>query len=166
MSKPLLPSTLRLWKPCSGNSGDCHVWKLATDPSPHSADGSPVADISPGGISAAGLWKAPLDGPLTLVPRERWQLLALRSHFIICPCLSLLSTDYCRSQCCHTLRRCSLAVRTLCLRKEEWDHDPPAANSYLDAKKTIPKSQYNLSLIHIWRCRRRLRCRSRWSPYH
>ena len=25
---------------------------------------------------------------------------------------------------------------------------------------------YILSLIHIWRCRRRLRCRSRWSPYH
>ena len=24
----------------------------------------------------------------------------------------------------------------------------------------------HLSLIHIWRCRRRLRCRSRWSPYH
>ena len=24
----------------------------------------------------------------------------------------------------------------------------------------------NLSLIHICRCRRRLRCRSRWSPYH
>ena len=23
-----------------------------------------------------------------------------------------------------------------------------------------------LTLIHIWRCRRRLRCRSRWSPYH
>ena len=23
-----------------------------------------------------------------------------------------------------------------------------------------------LSLIHIWRCRRVLRCRSRWSPYH
>ena len=23
-----------------------------------------------------------------------------------------------------------------------------------------------LSLIHICRCRRRLRCRSRWSPYH
>ena len=28
------------------------------------------------------------------------------------------------------------------------------------------KSEYLLSLIHIWRCRRRLRCRSRWSPYH
>ena len=24
----------------------------------------------------------------------------------------------------------------------------------------------NLSLIHIWRCRRIERCRSRWSPYH
>ena len=24
----------------------------------------------------------------------------------------------------------------------------------------------SLSLIHIWRCRRLLRCRSRWSPYH
>ena len=32
---------------------------------------------------------------------------------IICPCLSLLSTDYCLSPCCHTLRRCSLTVRTL-----------------------------------------------------
>ena len=26
--------------------------------------------------------------------------------------------------------------------------------------------EQGLSLIHIWRCRRRLRCRSRWSPYH
>ena len=25
---------------------------------------------------------------------------------------------------------------------------------------------YGLSLIHIWRCRRIERCRSRWSPYH
>ena len=24
----------------------------------------------------------------------------------------------------------------------------------------------NLSLIHIWRCRRAAKCRSRWSPYH
>ena len=27
-------------------------------------------------------------------------------------------------------------------------------------------SLYILSLIHIWRCRRLLTCRSRWSPYH
>ena len=62
---------LRFWKPRSGNPGDGHVWKLATEPSPHSADGSSAADISPGGFSAARLWKAPLDGPLTQVPRER-----------------------------------------------------------------------------------------------
>ena len=52
---------------------------------------------------------------------------------IICPCLSLLSTQYCLSPGCHTFRRCSLIVRTLCLRREEWDHDPPAVttrNSY------------------------------------
>ena len=52
---------------------------------------------------------------------------------LICPCLSLLSTDYCLTPCCHTLRRCSLTVRTLCLRREELDHDPPAVttrNSY------------------------------------
>ena len=48
---------------------------------------------------------------------------------IICPCLSVLSTDYCLSPCCHTLRRCSLTVRTLCLRREEWDHDPPAVTT-------------------------------------
>ena len=48
---------------------------------------------------------------------------------IICPCLSLLSTDYCFSQCCHKLRRCSLTVSTFCLRREEWDHDPPAVTT-------------------------------------
>ena len=32
---------------------------------------------------------------------------------------------------------------------------------------TLPgRSAEVLSLIHICRCRRRLRCRSRWSPYH
>ena len=30
----------------------------------------------------------------------------------------------------------------------------------------LRRANTNLSLIHIWRCRRRLRCRSRWSPYH
>ena len=59
---------------------------------------------------------------------------------IICPCLSLLSTDY-----LHTLRRCSLTVRTLCLRREEWDHDPPAVttrNSYWRRRQDANKSCY------------------------
>ena len=29
-----------------------------------------------------------------------------------------------------------------------------------------PLSIKRLSLIHIWRCRRAVTCRSRWSPYH
>ena len=33
-----------------------------------------------------------------------------------------------------------------------------------DGKPQNPPAE--LSLIHICRCRRRLRCRSRWSPYH
>ena len=32
--------------------------------------------------------------------------------------------------------------------------------------KRKTKSGKNLSLIHIWRCRRYSLCRSRWSPYH
>ena len=30
----------------------------------------------------------------------------------------------------------------------------------------ISRLLHTLSLIHIWRCRRIERCRSRWSPYH
>ena len=33
-------------------------------------------------------------------------------------------------------------------------------------KKSASATVYYLSLIHIWRCRRIERCRSRWSPYH
>ena len=32
--------------------------------------------------------------------------------------------------------------------------------------KSVPAASNGLSLIHIWRCRRIERCRSRWSPYH
>ena len=64
---------------------------------------------------------------------------------IICPCLSLLSTQYCLSPGCHTFRRCSLIVRTPCLRREEWDHDPPAVttrNSYWRRRQDANKSCY------------------------
>ena len=30
----------------------------------------------------------------------------------------------------------------------------------------VSRAVENLSLIHIWRCRRSTLCRSRWSPYH
>ena len=37
--------------------------------------------------------------------------------------------------------------------------------SLISSTRTKPGTLL-LSLIHIWRCRRLLRCRSRWSPYH
>ena len=36
----------------------------------------------------------------------------------------------------------------------------------LDVIGILPQPLYQLSLIHICRCRRLERCRSRWSPYH
>ena len=33
-------------------------------------------------------------------------------------------------------------------------------------EKRPPGGKGGLSLIHIWRCRRDVLCRSRWSPYH
>ena len=60
---------------------------------------------------------------------------------IICPCFSLLSTDYCLSPCCHKLRRCSLTVKTLCVRREEWDHDPPAVTTRNSWMTEIPDKQ-------------------------
>ena len=46
---------------------------------------------------------------------------------IICPCLSLLSMDYCLVVT-HSAA-VVLTVRTLCLRREEWDHDPSAVTT-------------------------------------
>ena len=53
-------------------------------------------------------------------------------------------------------------------------HDPTTLNrqgpdvgtQYRSEIFVHDENQNNLSLIHICRCRRRLRCRSRWSPYH
>ena len=44
------------------------------------------------------------------------------------------------------------------------------AKNFLEIPKPFKRYQlgtvWRLSLIHIWRCRRIERCRSRWSPYH
>ena len=37
---------------------------------------------------------------------------------------------------------------------------------YRGKQDFAPRKVLNLSLIHIWRCRRYAVCRSRWSPYH
>ena len=44
------------------------------------------------------------------------------------------------------------------------DFGPKIENFWREGLGT--KTVEKLSLIHIWRCRRLLTCRSRWSPYH
>ena len=82
-------------------------------------------------------WRIPrsrtLDGPAgwSFDPRAEGAMTTARPprSYIICPCLSLLSTDCYLSPCCHTLSRCSLFVRTLFLGREEWDHNPLAVTT-------------------------------------
>ena len=102
MSKPLLPSRLRFWKPRSGISGDLSCLELATGPSPpHSADGSSAAHIPPSGVFSNGTLEGPAgwffdtraEGAMTTARPP-----ALTSH----PSLSLCQRDCC-SVLSHTL---------------------------------------------------------------
>ena len=43
---------------------------------------------------------------------------------------------------------------------------PKSLQFSISSRFRILGLQHLLSLIHIWRCRRIERCRSRWSPYH
>ena len=47
-------------------------------------------------------------------------------------------------------------------------HTQTLTHTHVSLKHTYmcTHTHTHLSLIHIWRCRRVLRCRSRWSPYH
>ena len=81
------------------------------------------------------------------------QLLPLRSLFFICPCRSLLSTDYCLSPCCHTLRRCSSIVRTLCLRRENWGHYPPPVSTRKSYWRLTAVDCINRIQLRSQRCR-------------
>ena len=56
------------------------------------------------------------------------------------------------------------------LSSEEFKTDLDRNNSIEENVVRLAKLSFDsgldLSLIHIWRCRRLLTCRSRWSPYH
>ena len=66
-----------------------------------------------------------------------------------------------------TRRRVMFYVRTYVLTQEVFTFFQPNYAGYFcqEQNKGIYKME-NLSLIHIWRCRRSTLCRSRWSPYH
>ena len=143
MSKPLQPSRHRFWKLAWGTREICHVWDTPRSLPLHVPLTHPprrmhrLAD-SPQRDFGRPRWIVFFTGEL----REHWQLLAHRSHSLPCtgasctsgisphPLLSLPLSTACRiSPCCHTLRRRSSTVRTLCLRREKWDHDPPTVST-------------------------------------
>ena len=56
-----------------------------------------------------------------------------------------------------------------CWRQLHQFHPPPSLLPWTccgHSSHSAVCTVHLLSLIHIWRCRRLLRCRSRWSPYH
>ena len=63
-----------------------------------------------------------------------------------------------------------LCTKTMLKKKCWWKHIPVLIlhNCHQRQGKVQVYKQcvQNLSLIHIWRCRRSTLCRSRWSPYH
>ena len=63
---------------------------------------------------------------------------------------------------CQTAQRLHCSPGSLLINT---DHLTPTATTLALCNYTI-NVNLHLSLIHIWRCRRIERCRSRWSPYH
>ena len=86
-----------------------------------------------GGYIAWRIRSRSLEGPAgwSFDPSAEGAMTTARSPLSLSSVLvsPLLSTDYGLSPCCHTLRHRSLTVRTLCLRREEWGHDPPAVTT-------------------------------------
>ena len=66
---------------------------------------------------------------------------------------------------------CPLVLATKHLRKSSlpdqlWKQNNQGITEDGEKKPGLLLWMYVLSLIHIWRCRRDVLCRSRWSPYH
>ena len=135
-------------KLCSGISGDCHVQSSPRSLSLHIRQTNPPRRLY-----------RPADSPQRDLGRHRWMVLGpeCRGSNDNCPSsaltsylsLSLLSSDGCHGPCCHTLRRRSLTVRTLCLRREEWDHDPPAGTTRNSYEPVLIFSQASYPYVRI-----------------
>ena len=145
MSKPLLPSRLRFWKLGSLEAMLGELGRMSCLETRRGAFSSTFRRriLRGGYIESPAGW--------SFDPSAEGAMTTARPplSLIICPCLSLLSTDYRLSPCCHTLRRCSLTVGTLCLRREEWDHDPPAVTTIGTLILSITLWRRRLYVQHI-----------------
>ena len=59
----------------------------------------------------------------------------------------------------HRIKQCRGILEYQIVLRAQLQHDDEVPNA-------SHNPVCNLSLIHIWRCRRSTLCRSRWSPYH
>ena len=123
MSKPLLPSRLRFWKLGSLEAMLGELGRMSCLETRRGAFSSTFRRrILRGGYIA---WRILRSGTLERPAGWSFDPSAEGAMTTARPPLSLYHLSLslppvnglCRSQCCHTLRRCSLAVRTLCLRK-------------------------------------------------
>ena len=123
MSKPLLPSRLRFWKLGSLEAMLGELGRMSCLETRRGAFSSTFRRrILRGGYIAwrilrSGTLESPVGWSFDPSAEGAMTTARLPLSLFICSRLSLLSTDYCLSTCCHTLRRCSLTVTTLCLRK-------------------------------------------------
>ena len=120
-----------------------------------------------GGYIAWRIRSRSLEGPAgwSFDPSAEGAMTTARSPLSLSSVLvsPLLSTDYGLSPCCHTLRHRSLTVRTLCLRREEWGHDPPAVTTRNPYWRLTAVDLSTACRFVVWRCRLRKTSRSTWS---
>ena len=88
---------------------------------------------------------------------------SIRTFYVTCCCLSclLISLGYIVSYQVYIYIYISSVFLYVCLCVCLYLQSCSCLNTH-----THTHTHIYLSLIHIWRCRRIERCRSRWSPYH
>ena len=106
--------------------------------------------------------------PLCILQRWSFGLIALCGALLIIPGLYLLIRKVLLLMAgLFAMSGAVIAGRQIYLQNLPSDQVPTCAPPMDFLMDTLPIFEViQLSLIHICRCRRRLRCRSRWSPYH
>ena len=112
----------------------------------------------------SGIWKSKMVVAAILKSRKTAISPQWSDQFL--PRDAMLSAVYavimCLSVCVSvTLRYCIKTAK--CRITQIIPHDSPWNLVFWHQSS---RQNLNLSLIHIWRCRRSTLCRSRWSPYH
>ena len=86
----------------------------------------------------------------------------------LCLTVGVLIISYPERSCVHLRGMCDghdqFRCQITCF--SSLSRQPTDFGNKYEAYPVVQVQGHHLSLIHIWRCRRIERCRSRWSPYH